>query len=207
MKKSEYTVLDLETTGLSRHYHKITEIAAVKYKGRKKIGEFQTLVNPETPIPRFITKLTGIDDEMVKDAPVISKVLPEFMDFLGESIIVAHNASFDFGFLNHNAVEYLGHSLPNERLCTRKLANRLLPDLPRKRLSNLCEHFGVVNEQAHRAMADTKVTIDVFHGFLDMLEENGVKSKAGVLEFEKMSAAKCAEILSDPDGCIEKSQD
>lgn len=190
MKKTEYTVLDLETTGLSRHYHKITEIAAIKYKGNKKIGEFHSLVNPEVRIPSFITKLTGIDDDLVKDAPVISQVLPEFVEFLGESIIVAHSASFDYGFLNENSVEYLGHQLPNDRLCTRKLANRLLPDLPSKNLAHVTNHFGLTNEQAHRAMADTKVTAKIFQNFLKMLDEQDVCTCEDVLRFEKSPAGK-----------------
>jgi len=99
----EYIVLDIETTGLSRYIHKITEIAAVKVKDNKIIEEYQTLVNPETKIPRFITRLTGIDNEMVKDAPTINEVMPGLLKFLGNHTIVAHNATFDYGFIAYNA--------------------------------------------------------------------------------------------------------
>lgn len=192
--KTEYTVVDIETTGLSKHRHAITEIAAVKYRGGEVMGEFQTLVNPETHIPSFITKLTGIDDEMVKDAPTIQTVIPNFVEFLGDSVLVAHNATFDYGFLTVNAAEHLGSELANEKICTRKLANRLLPDLYSKRLGCLCEHFGVVNEQAHRAMGDVRATAQVFEQFLSMLAEKGFRTKDDVQKFESMALRKCREV-------------
>lgn len=194
-KIGEYVVLDIETTGLSRYYHKITEIAAIRYKDGKAIEEFESLVNPEVPIPRFITRLTGIDDDMVKDADPIEKVMPKFLSFLGDSVIVAHNATFDYGFLRFNAQE-LGLDLENEKLCTRRLANRLLPELPSKRLGCLCEHFGVNNEQAHRAMGDTRVTVDVLSGFLQMLEGVGIKDQE-VLEFQMWPRRKCEKLFDE----------
>jgi len=181
----DYTVLDLETTGLSKNRHRITEIAAVKYNGRRKVGEFHSLINPECKIPRFITKLTGIDDELVKDAPIISKILPEFIDFLGSSTIIAHNASFDYGFINYNVLLHLHYNFLNETLCTRKLANRLLPDLPSKRLSCVCEHFDLVNERAHRAMSDVKVTSKIFKIFLSMMKKQDIKTKKEIFTFER----------------------
>ncbi|MFQ5474972.1 MAG: PolC-type DNA polymerase III [Candidatus Nanoarchaeia archaeon] len=186
----DYVVLDIETTGLSRYRHKITEIAAVKYGKGKEVGSFQKLVNPECHIPSFITKLTGIDDDMVKDADTIDEVLPEFLDFLGDSTIVAHNASFDFGFLNVNAQTHLDTHLCNNRLCTRKLANRLLPDLPRKRLGDVCEHFDIQNEQAHRAMGDTRATALVFSSFLEMLREFDISTHDDIIRFEKSPKGK-----------------
>lgn len=189
----DYVVLDIETTGLSRYYHKITEIAAVKYRDGKVLDEFHSLVNPEVPIPRFITRLTGIDDETIKDADTIDKVLPRFLDFLGDGVVVAHNAAFDYGFLRFNA-QNMGFDLANEKICTRRLANRLLPDLPSKRLSCLCEHFGLVNERAHRAMGDTKVTMDLFSKFLGMLEDKGIRGTE-VLEFQTWPRSKCNRLL------------
>ena len=190
MSLKEYVVLDIETTGLSRYRHKITEIAAVKFRKGKKIEEFQSLVNPEMHIPSFITRLTGIDDEMVKDANTIDKVMPGFLDFLGDSVMVAHCATFDYGFLNHNAEKCMSVSIRNEKLCTRKLANRLLQDLPSKKLSHVCNHFDIINEQAHRAMGDVKATAQVFSKFLDMLDEKGVKGKDNIFRFESLSKNK-----------------
>jgi DNA polymerase III subunit alpha, Gram-positive type len=179
-----YTVIDVETTGLSKHYHKITEIAAAKVRNGKIIDCFETLVNPEVRIPSFITKLTGIDNNLVKHAPTVEKVLPSFRKFLGEDIFVAHNATFDFGFLSHNLHVHHRHELLNRRLCTRKLANRLFPDLSRKRLQDLCEHLDVYNTQAHRAMGDVQATVGVFNGMLDILKEKGICDLPDVLKFE-----------------------
>ncbi|MFH1063615.1 MAG: exonuclease domain-containing protein [Candidatus Woesearchaeota archaeon] len=196
MKKSEYVVLDIETTGLSKHIHNITEIAAVKFCGKKRIGEFQTLVNPQEHIPSFITKLTGIDDAMVKDAPTIDQVLPGFFDFLGDSIIVAHNATFDYGFISTNAERHLGKGLDNDKLCTKKLARRLLPDLYSRRLGSVCEHLGIVNEQAHRAMGDVDATARVFHKFMSLLDKCGLDTRESVLKFESMPVWKATNLLN-----------
>ncbi|MEA2037193.1 MAG: 3'-5' exonuclease, partial [Nanoarchaeota archaeon] len=136
-----FTVIDIETTGLSKNYHKITEIAAARIRKGKLVKSYQTLINPKVRIPSFITRLTGIDNELVKDAPTIKEALPSFIKFLGNDIFVAHNATFDYGFLEHNLKTYRNYTLDNKRLCTRKLANRLFPDLPRKRLGDICEHL------------------------------------------------------------------
>ena len=178
------TIIDIETTGLSKTSHSITEIAAVKVRNGKIIDSFQTLVNPNTHIPSFITKLTGIDNEMVKDAPTIDTVLPGFIEFLGDDVFVAHNASFDFGFLEHNLQEHCNHQLQNKKLCTRKLANRIYPELPRKRLGDLCELLGVENKTAHRAMSDVLATLDVFTSMVDVMYRDGISSMDKILAFE-----------------------
>ena len=178
-----YVVIDIETTGLAKYYHKITEIAAVKLNKGKIKGKFQSLINPETHIPSFITRLTGIDDEMVKDAPLIHETMPSFLKFLGDKIFVAHNASFDYGFLNHNAET----GIENPRLCTRKLANRLVPDLYSKKLGVLCEHFGINNNQAHRAMGDALATSELLNSFFKILDEKGFRKPEEILNFEKLS--------------------
>ena len=185
MGLGDYTVLDIETTGLSRYQHRITEIAAARYRSGRRVKEFQTLVNPEVPIPWFIRRLTGISSAMVADAPKIQKALPEFLDFLGPSVIVAHNASFDHGFISHNAKEHLGMELNNHTLCTKKLANRLLPDLPSKRLAALCELFRIENERAHRAMGDVNATAQVFSRLLALLRRQRIMTEKQILDFER----------------------
>ena len=181
-----YTVVDIETTGLSKHMHQITEIAAARVRNGEIVEQYETLVNPEVRIPSFITKLTGISDAMVKNAPTISKVLPEFVNFVGRDVFVAHNATFDYGFLEHNA-RVQGHRLENERLCTRKLANRLFPELPRKRLGDLCSHLNIRNVQAHRAMGDVQATALVFNEMLAILQSRGISEMSSVLKFERTS--------------------
>ncbi len=193
--KKNYIVLDIETTGLSKHTHKITELAAVKLVDGKIVSEFQTLVNPQVKIPRFITKLTGITNEMVKDSPEITEILPDFLKFIGNSTIVAHNATFDYGFIHHNSKLHLDSDLENERLCTRKLASRILYNLPSKKLSSICEHFGIVNEQAHRAMGDVKATTEIFLKFLSKLKDIEITTENDILKFESSPIYKCKKLL------------
>ncbi len=188
-----YTVIDVETTGLSKNYHQITEIAAAKINNGNIIDSYQTLVNPQVRIPSFITRLTGINNEMVRDAPTIKEVLPSFQDFLKNDVFVAHNATFDFGFLDHNLKVHHGQNLINERLCTKKLANRLLPDLSRKRLQDLCEYFNIHNQQQHRAMGDVQATALVFSNMLNILQEKGISDVKEVLKFERSSVKRAKE--------------
>jgi DNA polymerase III epsilon subunit family exonuclease len=180
-----FTIIDIETTGLSKYTDKITEIAAAKFHNGELVESFQTLVNPQVKIPRFITKLTGIDNELVRSAPTIRQVLPSFIEFLGDDIFVAHNATFDFGFLDHNMKLHHNKEIKNKTLCTRKLANRLLPNLPRRRLQDLCECFDVTNNQAHRALGDVHATVKVFKNLLKMLDEKGMRHASEIIAFER----------------------
>ncbi len=168
LKDSEYVVLDLETTWLIPYREWITEIAAIKCKNWKILGEFQTLINPERHIPNWIVRLTWITNEMVADAPTINEVMPNFSEFLGNDIIVGHNVSFDFRFLNYYHYQCLWTYLGNETLCTLKIARRLLPELPNKKLWTICEYFWITNERAHRAMWDTRATLKVLEKYLMM---------------------------------------
>lgn len=192
---NEYIVLDLETTGLSKHRHQITEIAAVKVKNNKIKDEFHTLVNPCTPIPSFITRLTGITNEMVQSAPKAGKVLPHFLNFLEDNVIVAHCATFDHGFISANAAKHLNKVFNNEKICTRKLATRLLPQLPSKKLSAICEHLNVQNQRAHRAMTDVLATNEVFSNFLNTLNKAEIKTKEEILKFESMPVPKAYRLV------------
>ncbi len=158
MNETPLVILDIETTGLSPYRHGITEIAAVKVVGGEIVDRFHTMVNPAQPIPRFITRLTGIDDSMVADAPSIRQVLPTLHNFMKDAIFVGHNVGFDHKFIDHFSRMYFGRGVENEVLCTCKLARRLLPDLPSKKLTALCEYFQIENTQAHRAMNDVLAT-------------------------------------------------
>jgi DNA polymerase-3 subunit alpha (Gram-positive type) len=177
-----YTVVDIETTGLSRYAHRITEIGAVQLRGGVVRNEFHTLVNPGVPIPSFITRLTGITNAMVKDAPPVDEAVPKFVRFLGDDVFVAHNAAFDYGFLQHNA-QRNKLLIKNDVLCTRRLATRLLPELPSKRLGALCTHFDITNEQAHRAMADAHATAHVLTRFSQLLKERGIEDPREIVRF------------------------
>jgi len=196
MQKTPVVVVDIETTGLSPYRHKITEIAAIKVLNGKIVNQFEQLINPETHIPSFITKLTGIHDALVADAPTVDEVIPEFQSFLGEEVFVAHNASFDHKFIAHNIHKHQKEHMRNEKLCTQKLANRILPDLHSKRLGVICEHYGVDNKQAHRAMGDTLATVEVFGKMMDALKENNITKIHEVLSFERMLRSKASGLLT-----------
>lgn len=170
MDTKQYIIVDIETTWLSKTDDRIIEIAAVRFDGENILDEYQTLVNPQRPISSFIKSFTGIDNSMVEDAPRIQDVLPWFFAFLQEDIFVAHNASFDYGFISTHAQHHLGHKRTNEVLCTRKLANRMLPHLHSKSLGNLCNHYNIINAQAHRAMADVLATKQVLKELLLMAQ-------------------------------------
>lgn len=197
LKKMEFTIVDIETTGLSAHRHKIIEIGAAKVRNRKIVDEFESLINPNVRIPRFITGLTGIDNEMVEDAPEIDEVLPKFNRFLSNDVFVAHNASFDYKFLDFAFQDTLFKIMKNHKLCTRKLANRLIPELPSKKLGYICEHFEIVNEQAHRALGDVRATACVLNNFLDILEKRNIKDIDSVLKFQDMPCWKARKLICE----------
>ena len=165
LQYSEYVVLDLETTWLIPYKEWITEIAAIKCRNWTIIDEFQTLINPQRHIPNWIVQLTWITNEMVSDAPTIEEIMPVFSDFLWNAIIVWHNVSFDFRFLNYYHYQCMWSYLNNETVCTLKIARKLLPELPNKKLWTICEYFWIKNERAHRAMWDTRATLEVLQKY------------------------------------------
>lgn len=191
MNNKQYIVLDIETTWLSKHKHAITEIAAIKFDWNKIIDTYQTLINPQRNIPSWITRLTGISNEMVADAPIISQILPDFLNFIQDHILVAHNSSFDHWFLSENIYKHQNIRIENPVICTRKLASRLLPDLPKKNLWSICDYFQLTNNQAHRAMSDTQVTVDIFKNFLELLDQRWISDKTDIIEFQNKRISDC----------------
>jgi len=165
----EFVVVDLETTGGSPADSRITEIGAVKVRGGERIGVFETLVNPGVPIPRQISHLTGIDDLVVAGAPPIEWVLPSFAEFARGCVFVAHNARFDFTFLNV-AFERLDYDpLPPPPVCTARLARRVVwPDVPNVRLQTLAQYFRTAVRPSHRALPDAEACSEVLHGLLEL---------------------------------------
>ena len=150
-----FCVVDLETTGSSTAVGGITEIGAVKYRGGEEVSRFSTLINPGQPIPANIVMLTGISSSMVADAPRIEEVLDIFLDFVQGTVLVAHNARFDVGFLNA-ALERHGYDpLSNAVVDTVTLARRLVrSEVPNCKLSTLAAHFNFPHQPIHRAMDD-----------------------------------------------------
>jgi DNA polymerase-3 subunit epsilon len=183
-----FVVVDLETTGGSHSNSSITEIGAVKIRGGEIIGEFQTLVNPESPIPAFITVLTGITDAMVIEAPKIGEALFSFLEFAGspeETVLIAHNAPFDIGFLRAAAVECATPWPKFQVIDTARVARYVVTrdEAPNCKLGTLANFFGAATNPDHRALSDARATVDVFHGILDRLGSFGVTTLEDLKSF------------------------
>ncbi|MEA2025031.1 MAG: DEDD exonuclease domain-containing protein [Actinomycetota bacterium] len=170
-----FCVLDLETTGATAAECEITEIGAVKFLGGEPTGTFQTLVNPGTEIPPFITVLTGITQAMVIEAPTIDEALPAFLEFIGDAVIVGHNIRFDMSFLNAAATRLGYGKLPNRTIDTLGLSRRLVRSEVRNlKLSSLAAHFQAPSPPTHRALDDAKATAHVFWSLLERAGMLGV---------------------------------
>lgn len=159
-----FAITDIETTGGNARTGNITEVAVVISDGQREIDRFHSLVNPNQPIPFYIQSLTGISNEMVADAPEFGDIAAELMSFYEDAVFVAHNVGFDYSFLRA-AFEHSGYSLHARKLCTVRIARKLFPGLPSYSLGNLCRHFEIDLNNAHRALSDTLATVELFHHF------------------------------------------
>lgn len=177
-RDGEFVVFDLETTGLNARTDKIIEIGAVKVVDGKIIDSYQTFVNPQVSIPPFIVNLTHIDDEMVKDAPTIDEILPEFHEFCGESIMVAHNASFDIGFILRKA-KNLNIVFNNYVLDTLELSRIAVPKLRSHKLNKLADYFSINMGSHHRADDDAATCANIMLECFKLLPANKTKAYPG----------------------------
>ena len=185
--RDDYVVFDLETTGFSQEKDKIIEIGAVRVKNGKICEKYSTFVNPERGIPERITDLTSITNDMVKEAPTIETVLPEFLEFIGDSVLVAHNAGFDHGFIRQKAKEQ-GMETDFTVVDTVGLARVLFPELAKYKLDNIAKKLKISLENHHRAVDDAGATAEIFEKFVEMLEERGMNSLKEVAEFANTSS-------------------
>lgn len=179
-----FVVFDLETTGAKAPPCRITEIGAYRVRNCKVEEEFHSLVNPEAPIPTFITALTGISDGMVEDAPVFREIAPRFLEFVGDSVLVAHNAQFDMSFLNHEiGLVFEDYRIWNPSLCTVQLSRRLLPNIENHKLKTVANHFSIELVNHHRACEDAKATAQIFVNLLNDLRARGIKDLGATRRF------------------------
>jgi DNA polymerase-3 subunit epsilon len=181
-----FCVVDLETTG-STDADAITEIGAVKVRGGEVLGEFQTLVNPRSAIPPLIAVLTGITNQMVAAAPPLAQVLPSFLAFAARTVIVAHNAPFDVGFLRR-ACQAHDYPWPKWQIVdTVTLARQILlrDEVPNCRLATLAQHFHAATTPNHRALQDARATVDVLHGLMERVGNLGVHTIEDLSEFSR----------------------
>ena len=177
-----YVVFDIETTGFSAVTDRIIEIGAVKVEDGKITDKFSTFVNPKRPIPFRITELTGITDEMVIDSPDIETILPQFIEFIGDAVLVAHNASFDVGFIEQNCKRQKIEA-DFTYVDTVALARVLLPALNRFKLDTVAKALNISLENHHRAVDDAGCTAEIFVKFVQMLKERELTTLAKVNEF------------------------
>ena len=170
---NKYVVFDIETTGLSPNRDMITEIGAVKIENGVVIGEYNQLINPKRPIPEKIIEITGITDEMVQDKPTIEEIIPSFKDFIEDSVLVAHNASFDTGFLREQFSRNQ-EILDNPILDTLELSRSLFPKLKSHKLNVIAKHLNVNLINHHRAVDDARATAEIFLKSMEILKENNI---------------------------------
>lgn len=160
-----YTIIDIETTGNGIKGNKITEISIFKYNGQEVVDEYTSLVNPQCEIPSFITGLTGIDNNMVRNAPLLEEIIPEIEAITKDTIFVAHSVNFDYNVIK-NEFKQLGHDFSRKKLCTVRLSRKLLPGYNSYSLGKLTAALGIPLTDRHRARGDAHATVLLFHKLL-----------------------------------------
>jgi DNA polymerase-3 subunit epsilon len=174
LSELSYVVVDVETTGGRAYYgDRITEIAAVVVKGGEIVEVFETLVNPERPIPPFITQLTNITWDMVRDKPTFAHIVPEVLRVLQGNVFVAHNATFDWRFVTAEISRSAGQRLSGRRVCTVRVARKILPQLSRRSLDHVARYYGVEIMGRHRAGGDAIATAKCFIRMISDLCDHG----------------------------------
>jgi DNA polymerase-3 subunit epsilon len=181
-----FAVVDVETTGTrARRGDRVIEIAVVTLDGAEPRLVFHSLVNPGIPIPAFVASLTGISDALVREAPPFGVVADGLLDALRGTVFVAHNARFDWAFVSAEVARARGLVLQGPRVCTMRLARRLLPDLPRRNLDTVSYHFGITIEGRHRAVGDAVAAAKCLARLVSIAKEQGAVSLADLLETRK----------------------
>jgi DNA polymerase III subunit epsilon len=181
-----YNILDFETTGFSTDYDRVIEIGVVKIKNYKIIDTFQEFVNPGIRIASAITSLTGITNDMVKDADRSSKVMPKLKSFVGDELIVAHNSSFDSRFYK-TEMNRIQIYPKNDFLCSLLLARRIYQNLDSHKLGVLCHYLGVTNKASHRALGDAEATFKVFNAICKKIKISSGRNQIDYKYLKKLS--------------------
>ena len=191
LDQAEFVVVDLETASGRPAPGSIIEIGAYRMRGRRILEPFEALVKPRMRIPQFVARLTSISDEMVAAVPPIEEVLPRFRTFLGDAVMVAHNAQFDHAFLDFEFRRMFGIGLLNPVLCTLRMARRLLPSVRRRRLELLAEHFGLSTGGRHRGLGDARMAAELLSIFLEIALQTGLNRLDRLLDHYSRGMAGC----------------
>lgn len=159
-----FVAIDVETTGLSPITNELIEVSAIKYDGNRKIDTYTTLIKPKVRIPYYITNITGITNEMVKNAPIVEEVMPNLIKFIGNSKIVAHNANFDYKFIQN----YSNNAFSKNTLIdTVQLGRKMYPNLPNHKLGTIAKHIGITEDSFHRAEFDCECCAKIYIEYLE----------------------------------------
>ena len=173
-----YAIVDIETTGGYAANNAITEVAIVLHDGNREVKRYETLVNPAMTIPRYVQALTGINDDMVADAPYFNEIAPFVHEWLKDAVFIAHNVNFDYSFLKHQ-LKACGLDLDSKKLCTIRLSRKVFPGAPSYSLGNICQHLGISIPNRHRAGGDADATVCLFE---KILQAGGLEHIRGMLK-------------------------
>lgn len=173
-----YTVVDLETTGFSPEHNEIIEVGAIKYIDNKEVARFHSFIEQSYPLDEFITAHTGITNDMLIGAPSKETVLPLVFDFVGDSVVVAHNAHFDINFLYDDGLFILGRYFENSFIDTLRLAKRCLLSVENHKLTTLAKHFNIQQDTAHRSLPDCETTHNLYQSLKKYIIDNAVQLKS-----------------------------
>ena len=185
LRDLEFVVVDVEATHERRTPARIIEIGAYRVRGDEILDKFESLINPEAVVPKFLVNLTGINTEMLLTAPKFADIADDWLDFIGDAVLVAHNANFDLPLMNREIARvFPGHRLRNAHLCTVDLARRLVPGVESHGLDSLVAYFGFEVSRRHRAADDALATAQVFLRLLNDLSENGISTLAAARSFQ-----------------------
>lgn len=163
-KSNIFVAIDVETTGLSPIANELIEVSAIKYNGKEKLDTFTTLIKPKARIPYYITNITGITNDMVKNSPYVEEIMPELIQFIGENPIVAHNANFDYKFIQN----YSNNAFSKNKLIdTVQIGRRLYPNLPNHKLGTIAKHIGITEDGFHRAEFDCECCARIYMEYIN----------------------------------------
>ncbi len=177
LENLSYVIVDIETTGLNPAADEIIEIGAIKVENKEIKDVFNKLVKPERPVPPNITDLTGISQDILVSELPIKPVISKFVSFIGNSIVVAHNADFDTSFLKNNIKKWLNKDIDNFIVCTLMISRDILPNLENHKLHTIGRYFGLETANRHRAIGDSELTYQIWMRFLEKLKEKKILTK------------------------------
>ena len=172
-----YVIMDIETTGLDPVNDEIIEIGAIKVAGKEIKDMFNMLAKPEKALPPNITDLTGISSEMLANELPIKPVISKFADFIGNSILIAHNAEFDISFLRNKMKKWLNKDIDNFVICTLLISRDILPNLENHKLPTIGHYFGLETANRHRAIGDSTLTYEIWLKLLEKLKDKKITTK------------------------------